>query len=333
VAPEQIEGKPVDQRSNIYSLGALYYFLLAGRPPYTGDTEQVHRAHLSGTPPSLSELAPIPTHVEALVLKALERSSSKRFMTLRQLLGELESVVEGRDPATTQPLGRAGDASFAVAGLGKADKDVPATLLGVPAFKASERPLKSDTVPSPSPPSIVVASDVMVEPRVAVAAPDAWKDDTAPAPSIDPQARISTSVERPAFGKDKDRKKKKKADKAKASKTKFRETMWFKKGELDEAAAEAAARQKSADAVMDRADQMPMEDRYADDGSLTEQDRERLSLRTGGTQAMGAVRDIPVGEVSEEELASELAGGRTRLIAAVAAIALVVIIIVIIAAT
>jgi serine/threonine protein kinase len=46
LSPEQIDGKPADQRSSIYSLGALLYFAVTGRPPFTGDPQAVHQAHM-----------------------------------------------------------------------------------------------------------------------------------------------------------------------------------------------------------------------------------------------------------------------------------------------
>jgi hypothetical protein len=105
-------------------------------------------------------------------------------------------------------------------------------------------------------------------------------------------------------------------DPAPVKKGQFRETMWFKKGELDEAAAQAAAvaQQASPDAmpVSDKADEMPMEDRYKDDGTISAKDRERLSLRTGQTQMMQAMKEPgkkKPGGVSEEELVSELRSG------------------------
>jgi hypothetical protein len=102
VAPEIIEGKPVDQRANIYSLGALFYYLVAGRPPYMGEPEEVYEQHLSGEPePPSTHLDSVPEAVDAVILRALERSSSRRFMTLRQLLNDIERIAAGEEPATT----------------------------------------------------------------------------------------------------------------------------------------------------------------------------------------------------------------------------------------
>jgi hypothetical protein len=102
VAPEIIEGKPVDQRANIYSLGALFYYLVAGRPPYMGDPEDVYEQHLSAEPePPSTHLDGVPEAVDAVILRALARSSSRRFMTLRQLLNDVERIAAGEEPATT----------------------------------------------------------------------------------------------------------------------------------------------------------------------------------------------------------------------------------------
>ena len=63
VAPESIEGKPVDQRSNIYSLGAIYYFLITGRAPHTGDPAAVLAATLAGQVEPPSKHAAVPADV------------------------------------------------------------------------------------------------------------------------------------------------------------------------------------------------------------------------------------------------------------------------------
>ncbi|HWN70716.1 MAG TPA: serine/threonine-protein kinase, partial [Haliangium sp.] len=102
VAPEIVEGKPVDQRANIYSLGALFYYMVAGRPPYMGEPEEVYEQHLSAEPePPSTHMEDVSEAVDAVILRALARSSSRRFMTLRQLLTDVERIAAGEEPATT----------------------------------------------------------------------------------------------------------------------------------------------------------------------------------------------------------------------------------------
>jgi hypothetical protein len=119
--------------------------------------------------------------------------------------------------------------------------------------------------------------------------------------------KVNPAVTQPGAGG----KKKQDAKEKKASKGKFRETMWFKKGDLDAAAAEEAAKSKDANAS-DKADSLPMEERYTDDGSITTSDAQRYSLKTGHTGAMPAMRDGEAGassQVSEDELIGEMKGG------------------------
>jgi hypothetical protein len=107
--------------------------------------------------------------------------------------------------------------------------------------------------------------------------------------------------------------------------------MWFKKGELDAQAAQAAAEQRARtgkDAATDKADSLPIDERYKDDGSLSRSDREKYSLRTGATMMTAARRgsgaNASPGKVSEDSLIDEMKGGRNRILAAIA-IGLVVI--------
>ena len=102
----------------------------------------------------------------------------------------------------------------------------------------------------------------------------------------------------------------------KGNKAKFRETMWFKKGELDEAAARAAAQAKPESGVSAKADEMEMDVRYSDDGSITEQDKDRLSLRTGATMMMEAIPEQSAikNRVTEDELVSEMTAGRNKIL-------------------
>jgi hypothetical protein len=114
--------------------------------------------------------------------------------------------------------------------------------------------------------------------------------------------------------------------KAKDAKGKFRETMWFKKGELDQQAAQAAADERAKtgkDAMADKADSLPIDERYKDDGSLSRSDKEKYSLRTGATMMTTAIRDsgssASAGDkVSEDALIGEMKGGRNKIFAFIA---------------
>ena len=122
VAPEQVDGKPVDQRSNLYNLGALYYYVLTGVTVHAGSVDEIHRAHASAPIRTPSSIAPVPAPVEAVIMRALDRSPTKRFLTVRQFVDEVGRIARGEsDPKTTQPTGKGA----------RPKADLVQTLLGV----------------------------------------------------------------------------------------------------------------------------------------------------------------------------------------------------------
>jgi serine/threonine-protein kinase len=80
MAPEQVRGKPVDARTDIYSLGALAYHLACGRPPFSGDNAiAIGFAHLSETPtPPRQIRKDLPEALEAAILAALAKDPAAR---------------------------------------------------------------------------------------------------------------------------------------------------------------------------------------------------------------------------------------------------------------
>lgn len=97
----------------------------------------------------------------------------------------------------------------------------------------------------------------------------------------------------------------------------FRETLWFKKGELDAAAAQDPEGPGAADLL-------PIEDRYGDDGSVTHADTAAFGVRSGQTQSLDMLKQTRRVELVEAsapppELIGQLKGGRLPVIAAIAA--------------
>ena len=91
MSPEQIRSKPVDARSDIYSLGVVMYEMLTGNPPFDGtNMPEIARMHLSATPAPISEVRTnLPEGLEKVVMRCLEKLPEDRFSSMDELLGAL----------------------------------------------------------------------------------------------------------------------------------------------------------------------------------------------------------------------------------------------------
>lgn len=93
MSPEQIMGKPLDVRSDIYSLGCVIYESISGRPPCLGSNAvDTMNKHLVQEPPHFSDALPeeyIPEAIEAVVWKALAKDPDKRYQTMNEFKQDL----------------------------------------------------------------------------------------------------------------------------------------------------------------------------------------------------------------------------------------------------
>ena len=94
MAPEQAYGEPVDQRSDIFSLGVVVYHLLTGVFPFEGSTTvDTLRALAESSPTPPSQHIELPAAVNELILKCLERDPNKRFQTMAEFIESLDTAV------------------------------------------------------------------------------------------------------------------------------------------------------------------------------------------------------------------------------------------------
>jgi urea transport system substrate-binding protein len=96
MSPEQCQGKPVDSRSDIYSLGATYYSLLTGKCPFhdSGSVIQVIFAHCNAGPPDPREVqASVPAACSAIIQRAMAKDPDHRYQSMDQMRIDLEAVL------------------------------------------------------------------------------------------------------------------------------------------------------------------------------------------------------------------------------------------------
>jgi serine/threonine-protein kinase len=95
VAPETAEGKGTDARSDLYSLGIVFYEILTGQKPFVGDTPfATLRKHVSEPPTPPSLIAPgVPRELEAIILKLLAKSPADRYPGAEELVIALRDYL------------------------------------------------------------------------------------------------------------------------------------------------------------------------------------------------------------------------------------------------
>lgn len=91
MSPEQVQGRPVDQRTDIYSLGIVMYEMLTGHPPFQGSSiVEIGRQHVRDRPRSLEETRPdVSPSLDRVVMRCLEKLPESRFQSMDELLGAL----------------------------------------------------------------------------------------------------------------------------------------------------------------------------------------------------------------------------------------------------
>jgi serine/threonine protein kinase/tetratricopeptide (TPR) repeat protein len=96
MSPEQVDGREVDRRSDLYSLGVILFEMLTGRAPFEGGTPfSVALKHKSERPPDPRTSNPqLPPELGQLVLRCLEKDPAKRFQSAEELLAGLAGVEE-----------------------------------------------------------------------------------------------------------------------------------------------------------------------------------------------------------------------------------------------
>jgi hypothetical protein len=97
LSPEQAAGRPLDARSDVFSLGAVLYELLTGAPPFRGDAlSDLLRAIREEEPTLPRRRAPgVPRDLQNICLKALEKEPAARYASAREMAGDLERFLAG----------------------------------------------------------------------------------------------------------------------------------------------------------------------------------------------------------------------------------------------
>jgi serine/threonine-protein kinase len=153
MSPEQIRAEPCDHRSDLYSLGVIFFELLTGMKPFTGDSYRaIEIGHCQRTPPAISTLAPdVDPELERIVNRLLEKDRERRYQSARELLEDLRRSYRLETEIRLEPVIDRPDLLEAARGGGGPEEDFAPAEPGAgappmpPAHAGAARPAKKRT--------------------------------------------------------------------------------------------------------------------------------------------------------------------------------------------
>ena len=124
MSPEQIQGQPLDHRTDIFSAGVLFYHLLTGQKPFEGQQWALAKKIIQDDPVWPSKMVQIPDSVDRVVARAMAKAPEHRYQRARAFGDALKRILEGKAPEAP------GEAPFPLGGApkgpapgGEADKE------------------------------------------------------------------------------------------------------------------------------------------------------------------------------------------------------------------
>lgn len=123
MSPEQLRGQPTDERTDIYALAVIFYEMLVGTPPFSGNTiyEVASKALTTSIQPPAQFGAAIPPLFEQALMRALARDPTARWPSMRRFIAGINATLPPR-------LDAMGDADFLVAGIRRNLTTIPLSL-------------------------------------------------------------------------------------------------------------------------------------------------------------------------------------------------------------
>jgi serine/threonine-protein kinase len=153
LSPEQAQGAPVTEASDVYSIGVVLFELLTGRAPFDGESAvAIALKHVNEAPPSPRSLVPeIPPELDAVVLKALAKDPAERYADAESFMRDLEAVESRLDRGPVDAESTAVFAPIAVGAPTTAPPPTAPTTVAPP--PPVQEPAEAIAPPPPPPPA------------------------------------------------------------------------------------------------------------------------------------------------------------------------------------